>query len=252
MANWAAGSRGVGPGVKRRVFRIMSLLYRGWGGRHMEDEVPPRINTYERGSRPFVFYPRQSALIRGRTGLFCSLRQLGLDHFGDEFAVCAQARREDALLDDLHDGAHVARTGFGAAARSHVGDGRLNDLADLVFAGRLGHIDLDHRDLSLLLGGEFGAVALGEALDRLSALLQQGGQDLGLLRVREGLALVDLFRAQGGLDHAQRCQAMLVAGLHRGDDIGVDRFADAHWRLALPDPPGGTFSLKSLIYWCYS
>jgi len=33
MANWAAGSRGVGPGVKRRVLRIMGILYgRGCGG----------------------------------------------------------------------------------------------------------------------------------------------------------------------------------------------------------------------------
>src|SRR6202789_1700947 len=123
MANWAAGSRGVGPGVKRRVFRIMLLLYRasgGWGG----------VSRPKRGFS------------------FC---QLGFDQFGDQLAVGAKAIGEDALLDDLHGGAHVARAGFGASGSSEVGDGGGDDLADLVLAGSLRHVSLDHGDLGLLL-----------------------------------------------------------------------------------------------------
>ena len=103
-----------------------------------------------------------------------------------------------------------------------------DDGAELVFAGGLRHVGLDHDDLGLLLCGELGTVALGEALDRLVALLEERGEDLGLFGVGERLALVDLFGAQGGLDHAQGGEAMLLVGLHGGDDVGAEFLCDAH------------------------
>lgn len=78
------------------------------------------------------------------------------------------------------------------------------------------------------LAASLGTIAFGEALDRLAALLEQGAEYLNLLGIREGLALVDLSGAQGRFDHAQGEQAMLVVGLHRDDDVGIDSFADAH------------------------
>ena len=45
----------------------------------------------------------------------------------------------------------------------------------------------------LLFGGEFRAVALGEGVDGLAALLEHGGEEGLLFGVGEGLALVDLF-----------------------------------------------------------
>ena len=74
--------------------------------------------------------------------------------------------------------------GLLAAGFGELGDGCGDDFADLVFAGGLGHVGLDHVDLGLLLGGELGAIALGEALDRLAALLAGEWTESGSARRR--------------------------------------------------------------------
>ena len=117
--------------------------------------------------------------------------------------------------------------GFARCGR-RAGDGGLDEGADLVFAGGLGHVALDHFDLGLLLGGELWATALGEAVYRFAALFQQSRQNLGLFGVGERLTLVDLLGAQGGFDHAQGGEAMFLAGLHGGDDVRSDFLCNAH------------------------
>jgi hypothetical protein len=46
MANWAAGSSGVGPGVNKRVFRIMILLVSDRVESEVELEGRPEITEY--------------------------------------------------------------------------------------------------------------------------------------------------------------------------------------------------------------
>src|ERR1019366_8883234 len=121
--------------------------------------------------------------------------------------------------------------------------------AKLVLAGGLGHVGLDHADFGLLLGGELGTIALGEALDGLAALLEERAKYLSLLSVGERLALVDLFGAQGGFDHAQGEEAVLVVGLHRGDDVGVDLFADAHCLRPSGATPTPQVLSRGEIFW---
>ena len=77
-------------------------------------------------------------------------------------------------------------------------------------------------------GGELGTIALGEAVYRFSTLFQQRRKDCGLFGVGERLALVDLFGAQRGFDHAQGGEAMLFVCLHGGDDVGAEFLCDAH------------------------
>ncbi len=79
-----------------------------------------------------------------------------------------------------------------------------------------------------LFGGELGAVALGELLHGVFALVDERAQHFLLFGLGQGLALVDLLAFQRGFDHAQGLQLLRFAGLHGGDDVCVEFLQDAH------------------------
>ena len=94
--------------------------------------------------------------------------------------------------------------------------------------GGLGHVGFDQHDFGGFLVGHFLAAALGELLDGILALLDQGGQDLLRFFVVERRHLFDLAILERGLDHAQRGQAVLVARLHGGGDVFLNLLGEAH------------------------
>jgi len=68
--------------------------------------------------------------------------------------------------------------------------------------------------------------ALGERVYGLLPLLEQRSEDRLLLSIGQRLALVDLFRLQRRLHHAQRGQLVGLARLHRGDDVRAQLVSD--------------------------
>jgi hypothetical protein len=77
-------------------------------------------------------------------------------------------------------------------------------------------------DLGGFNGGQFGAVAAGELVDGVAALLDHGGQNLLGLGLREDFALLDGLVLERILDEAQRAGADRVVSLHGGNDLLVD------------------------------
>ena len=102
----------------------------------------------------------------------------------------------------------------------------MHNCAHILFARRLRHVAVDQLNFFLLFFRELGAVALGELLHRFAPLLEQGGDDLLLFRIGERLTFVNLFGLECRLHHAQRGEPVLLARLHRRDNVRANFVAD--------------------------
>ncbi len=90
------------------------------------------------------------------------------------------------------------------------------------FVEGLGQKLLDDRDLRSLNRCQLGAIALGELLNGVAALLDHRGQGLLLLGRRQRLALLDGFVFERVLDQPQRSGPYRIVGLHGGHNVLAD------------------------------
>jgi hypothetical protein len=134
-----------------------------------------------------------------------------------------------------HDAAHVLRS-----RGAEFGNERRDEGAAVGLRHLLGQEGFDHGEFGGFLSGELGAVALGEHVDGLAALLGHLAQDVGhggvvVLGAALG-ARGDVRVLEGGEDQADGAEAGGVAGLHRGGLGGGDLFTEH----------GGRFSARVL------
>ncbi len=78
----------------------------------------------------------------------------------------------------------------------------------------MGEIGFENDNFLPFFGGELGAVAFFELLDRFPPLLDHGRHDAAHFRIVEILLELQFFVHDGGLDHANHVHPQLVAGLH--------------------------------------
>src|SRR6201996_8883506 len=116
-----------------------------------------------------------SAVVAGRIIVALFLRELSLHDFADYLAIGAQAGGGDLCLYVLDDQAHLFGRGA-IAGGAHLRDGRFDERADLRLVGLLRHLAVNYLDLGGFLFGELGAIALGELLDGVATLLDEGGK----------------------------------------------------------------------------
>src|ERR1700722_11159946 len=168
-----------------------------------------------------------SAVVAGRIIVALALRELSLHDFADHFALGAQAGGGDLCLYILNDEAHLFGRGA-IAGGAHLGDGRFDERANLRLVSLLRHIALDDLDLSGFLFGELEAIALGELLDGVPTLLDEGGERLQNFSIRERGALIDLLVFDGRLDHAQYIEPGLRPLFHGCDGVLLDALLKCH------------------------
>ncbi len=156
----------------------------------------------------------------GRCLLHC---QLPLHCFANDFPIYAHARAGKTRHGILHHGAHVFHGG-----RAHLGDHGFYSSDDLGVAGGFGQVGLDQNDLGGFFVGHLLASAFGELLNGIFTLFDQRGEDGLRFFIVEGRHLFDLAVLECGLHHAQSGQALLLARFHRGGDVFLDLFGEAH------------------------
>src|SRR5688572_30635088 len=123
----------------------------------------------------------------------------------------------------LHHLAHVLRRrGAGFGDRGGHG-GR-----DLFRRGTRRQVLLEDLQLAGFLVDQVLAAGVGELLDRVAPLLHQRRHDLQYFGVVEILLLLHALVHDGGLQHAERREAHLILGFHRGGDLAVDLFVERH------------------------
>ncbi len=141
----------------------------------------------------------------------------------------------------FHDAAHL-----GLAGGAGLGDGFLDE--GLEFFGRElgGEQGLEEFEFLLLLGGELGAVAVGEALDGVFPLLgflADDGDDLDVAGDGIGAAFFVGGVLLGGLEHAQDGEFVGVTGDHGGFQVGINFCNEAHRGSSIR--PGRIFDRKT-------
>ncbi len=101
------------------------------------------VREVQRSQKDIVLRARRDALRAEALAV-----ERGLYLFADNFSIRPNAIRGDLCLNQLHDGAHLARAGLGAAVvRGGLGDCAGDERFDLVFAGGLRQVGLDELDL---------------------------------------------------------------------------------------------------------
>src|SRR3954463_10916984 len=119
--------------------------------------------------------------------------------------------------------------------RACLRDRVVDDLLDRVFRHRFRHELLDDGELTVLLVGLLGPVALAKRIRRLPASLALALEHLQLLVLLERPLHVLLGGPERRERHAQGVRALLVAGAHRSLQLVLDLCDQAHSN-GLPPP----------------
>jgi hypothetical protein len=123
----------------------------------------------------------------------------------------------------FHDGAHLLHRGGGS-----FGDGFCDRGVHFGVGGGRRKIGFDDGEFFCFFVGEVGAIALGELIDRLFALLDESLEELDRFIFVERANFFGLFVLDGRLDAAKDAEAEFVLGLHCVDEVFLDFFGESH------------------------